>query len=97
MSSIQSEEVPCPFCGSKILCNYIPSSFSTKRTSCRAGKGVKTSKTKEEWNIQSDCSNCGKTANEIKRAMKEGVPPDKEKLKQRYLEIQKLKEEMRKS
>jgi len=97
MSIIQQEDIPCPFCHKgKILCDHVPSvwSFKSKRTKTLPGSGTM-KKSIEEWEVKTDCPNCGKTAKEIKRAMKEGVPPDKEKLKKRFEELQKLKEEMK--
>lgn len=94
---MQHEEIPCPFCGKgKIVCDHIPGVYSEKRTGRNAlGSGKSIIKSAEVWNVKTDCSNCGKLANEIKKAMKEGVPPDKKKLKKRYEEILKLKEEMK--
>lgn len=98
MSQMQSEEIPCPFCGiGKVTCDHIPSawSFKAKRTKTLPGSGT-ASKSAEVWDIKSGCSNCGKTVDEIRKAMKEGVPPDKEKLKRRYNDIMKLREELKK-
>lgn len=94
----QNEEISCPFCHEgKVKALYVPSVWSVKSTGKNAlGSGKHVSKSAEQWDIQSDCSNCGKTATEIKKALKDGVPPDKEKLKRRYEEIQKLREEMKK-
>jgi len=97
MSQIQSEEIPCPFCHvGKILCDHIPSVWShkAKRTKTLPGSGT-VSKSAEVWEVKTDCPNCGKTINEIKKAMKEGIPPDKEKMKKRYEEIRKLMEELK--
>lgn len=92
MSLIQHEDIPCPFCGAgKISCDHIPSVWSEKRDGKNAlGSGKSITKSLEEWDVKSDCPNCGKTANEIKRAIKEGVPPDKEKQKRRLDELKKL-------
>jgi len=98
MGRIEQEEIPCPFCGiGKIPCDHVPSMVNVKvNLSATVGKIKKKSKSSDIWNIKSSCSNCGKTADEIKKAMKEGIPPDKEKLKRRYEDIMKLREEMRK-
>jgi hypothetical protein len=91
------EEIPCPFCViGKISCNHMPSVWGEKRTGRSSlGSGKRITKSSEQWDIQSNCPNCGKTALEIKRALKEGVPPDKKKLKKRFEDIQRLKEEMK--
>ena len=97
MSQIQQEEIPCPFCGiGKILCGYIPESYTIKHIRSGKGRANVPKKSSEQWDVQSGCVNCGKNISEIKRALKEGVPADKEKMKRRYDEIMKLKEEMKK-
>jgi len=68
----QYEIIPCPFCGEgRIQCLYFPGAWSEKRTGRSSlGKGVSITKSSETWIIQSDCSNCGKSADEIEKELK---------------------------
>jgi len=51
---------------------YFPSQFSVKRSGARSLPG-KTSihKSSEEWIIQSGCSNCGKSQEEVEKKLRE--------------------------
>jgi len=73
---IQYEELPCPFCDKgKIACGYIPESwsFKAKRTKTLPGSGS-ASKNKEVWIIQSGCSVCGHSQEEVEKELrKKGV------------------------
>ncbi len=98
MGQIQSEEIPCPFCGKgRILCDHIPSVYSVKRTTVGSNRSSTPHKSPEIWEVKSDCSECGKSAKEIQKTMKEGVPVDIGKAKKRYNEIMQLREEVKKA
>lgn len=88
-------KINCPFCNQQVVDTiYYPpvTQISVSRAAGRTAKRFYT--TQEKYEIISDCSNCGKTKSEIKRALKEGTPEDKERRKKRYEEIMKLREEM---
>ena len=64
----------CPFCGKNtVSAIYIPpiTEAHTSRTS--AGAKTKFYQTKEKYEIQSGCSNCGKSQKEVEKALKEGI------------------------
>ena len=78
---VETVKLNCPFCGKlTIIASYIPSVLQTK-TSRAAGRSVtKYYQTKEKYEIQSGCSNCGKSQKEVEKALKEGKKDtDKEK------------------
>lgn len=67
----QYEELPCPFCDTgRVNAKYYPSSVSVKR-SATASLPVKSSqhKSKETWLIQSGCSKCGKSSEEVEKEL----------------------------
>lgn len=70
---LQYEYLECPFCKKgTIQFLYKPSVYSAKRTSCRAGKSTKMSKSSEQVIISTQkCPECGKTAEEIEKKWKE--------------------------
>ncbi|MBU5689849.1 MAG: hypothetical protein QXM68_03035 [Candidatus Aenigmatarchaeota archaeon] len=71
----------CPFCHKKTVnVIYYPSILQAS-TSRAAGRTVtKYYKTKEKYEVLSDCSNCGKKIKEIQKALEgEKKDPDKEK------------------
>ena len=72
----QYEILPCPFCGKgQIQCIYFPSAWSQKRKSTKTlpGKGS-FRKSSEEWIIQSGCSKCGKSEEEVEKELrKKGI------------------------
>lgn len=66
-------ELSCPFCDKGIIqCLYIPGAVSVKRSGTRSLPG-KTSKHKssEIWMINSGCSVCGKSKEEVEKKLKE--------------------------
>lgn len=66
------EELVCPFCNKgKISCLYFPSVWSFKRKSTKTlpGKGT-FRKSPEIWVIQSGCTVCGKSQEEVKKELK---------------------------
>jgi len=72
MGRIQYEELPCPFCDKgRIACGYIPSVWSQKSHGKNAlGSGKRKIKSNEEWLIQSGCSVCGKSQEEVEEKLK---------------------------
>lgn len=72
----QYEELPCPFCDKgRISCLYIPGAWShkMKRTKTLPGSGS-VSKSADTWLIQSGCSVCGKSQEEVeKELIRKGV------------------------
>jgi hypothetical protein len=71
----------CPFCGkSTIDAIFYPSMLETRTAYGASRRGAITYYTKEKYEIQSGCSNCGKSQKEVQKALKEGKKePDKEK------------------
>jgi hypothetical protein len=71
----------CPFCGKQTInAIYIPSMAEAHTTRTSAGAKTKFYQTKEKYEIQSGCSNCGKSQKEVENALKEGESDvDKEK------------------
>ncbi len=71
----------CPFCKKgKVNVVYFPSVLQTS-VSRAAGK-TKTQyyQTKEKYEVQSSCPNCGKSAKQIQKALDEGIKdPEKDK------------------
>jgi len=74
--------IKCPFCEKEtISAIFIPSIFEA-HSSRSSASGSKTTfyQTKEKYEINSGCSNCGKSKKEVEKAMKEGKEDtDKEK------------------
>ena len=68
----QYEILPCPFCEKgQIQCLYFPSAWSEKRKGKSSlGRGVSITKSSETWIIQSVCSSCGKTAEEVEKELR---------------------------
>src|SRR4030042_5798836 len=92
---MNTQTILCPFCNREVECMYIPSVYSEKHHGRNAlGRGVSITKSTEILDPLKDCE-CGKTINQIKRAMREGTKPDMNKVRQRYNEIMKLKEELK--
>jgi len=93
MSRIEVEYVLCPFCNNPIEVNHIPSIYSEKHHGRNAlGRGVSIHKSKEIIEVIEDCK-CGKTMKEIQKALKE-PPVNENKIRERYKEIMKLREEL---
>lgn len=86
-STIQVKEIPCPFCKDGIVKAHHRPSVRSFRTS-RSAAGAKSvpCRTTEKWNVLSGCSKCGKTKQEIVKALKEGVSPSKEDIIKRAKE-----------
>jgi len=79
---MENVKINCPFCGKTTLfAIYTPSFFQAHRSHSSAS-GSKTTyfKTKEKYEVQSPCPNCGKSVKEIQKALIEGKKdPEKEK------------------
>jgi len=73
MPSLNYDYWPCPFCGKGSIEVMIkPSTFSAKRTACRAGRSTKMTRTREESFIVSEkCPACGKTDVDIEKKWRE--------------------------
>lgn len=72
----QYEVLPCPFCEKgEIQCLYFSGVWGEKRTgrsSLGSGKSIK--KSSDNWIIQSGCSICGKSEDEVeKKLRKDGI------------------------
>lgn len=92
MEPHQKINYQCPFCGKETLEILTwPSHTAIKSSRSAVAKSTTYQKKPEGFELLSDiCSNCGKTANEIKRAWKEGVKDDDtEKRKKRLEELKK--------
>ena len=72
MSRVQYEELACPFCDTgKISCGYVAGSWSVKSTGKNSlGSGKHVSKSSDVWLIQSGCSKCGKSSDEVEKELK---------------------------
>jgi NACalpha-BTF3-like transcription factor len=76
--------VECPFCKKDaVKAIYYPPVLQMKKSrSAAAGTKTKFYHTKERWEIISDCSNCGKSKEEIIKALKEKKIDLKKKLEE---------------
>jgi len=81
MTNIENVKINCPFCDKQtISATFIPSVIQAHTSRTTSNKTTKFYQTKEKYEIQSGCSNCGKSQKEIEKALKEGKPDvDKEK------------------
>jgi len=82
MTKPEITEIKCPFCGyDKIKASYIPSILQTAVSrSASRGSVTKFYRTKEKYEVISDCPKCGKKAKEIQKVLEEGKKdPEKEK------------------
>lgn len=68
----QYEILPCPFCDKgQIQCLYFPSVTSERRrVSATFGAKKDRTRTSEAWIIQSGCSACGKSEDEVEKELK---------------------------
>jgi len=67
----QYEELSCPFCDKgRISCLYFPSAWSQKAKTTKTLPGHGTlKKSAEVWLIQSGCSICGKSQQEVEKEL----------------------------
>jgi hypothetical protein len=71
----QYEILSCPFCKTgQIQCIFYPGAWSEKRSGRNSlGRGVSVSKSSDIWVVQSGCTNCGKSQEEVEKELrKEG-------------------------
>lgn len=96
----ENKIIPCPFCDKgEIKCFHIPHSIVEKRSkSSTFGVTVKKIRTPPVWEAENDCPVCGKTKKQIQKRLKSGISNEmsKDRKKARYLEIMKLRDEIRK-
>jgi len=79
---VENAILECPFCKSKSIKAVFTPAFFQAHTSRSSAKGSVTKffKTKEKYEVQSSCPNCGKSAKEIQKVLNEGKKdPEKEK------------------
>ena len=63
-------ELACPFCDKgKIQCWYIPGAVSVKQNRSRVLKGSQKVKSSDVWLVQSDCSVCGKSKEDVEKEL----------------------------
>jgi len=73
IESIERIKLLCPFCHKKTIdAIYCPNTFQTRKTTSSTGTTTKVIKGPTKYEIESGCSNCGKSQKEIKKVMKEG-------------------------
>ncbi len=76
MGRIQYEELACPFCDKgRIGCLFFAGAWQEKRTGRNAlGSGKSVTKSSDVWIVQSGCSVCGKSQEEVEKRLKqEGI------------------------
>lgn len=80
-------KLECPFCHKSDLdAIHFPSVIQSATSAAAHQKVTKFYKTKEKYEVQSKCPNCGKSVKEIQKALDEGVKdPEKEKKKLKEL------------
>lgn len=67
----QHEILSCPFCDKgQIPCLYFPSATKVRRLSGSFGKGNAFSKSADTWVVQSGCSNCSKSQEEVEKELR---------------------------
>jgi hypothetical protein len=80
----------CPFCHKKTVKTiFTPSHFETHTSRISSGSKTVFYKTKDKYEVQDKCSNCGKSAKQIQKAFDEGIK-DPEKTKKKIKELEKL-------
>ena len=81
----------CPFCHKNgVEAMYHPMSVSANVSRSAVAKSTRFYKVPEKYEVLNGCKLCGKTKAEINKAIKEGIPDDKEKQKKRLEELKKL-------
>lgn len=68
----QYEILNCPFCNENtISCIFFPSATKIRiKSSATFGKSKEKTKSSEEWVIQSGCSKCRKSQEEVEKELK---------------------------
>jgi hypothetical protein len=73
MTKPENVKIKCPFCEKETIdAIYIPPVLQSVTSRTAAKSITKFYQTKEKYEIQSGCSNCGKSQKEVEKAMKEG-------------------------
>lgn len=72
MSRIQYEELLCPFCDKgRIQAGYVAGVWGEKNSGRSSiGSGKKVIKSSDTWLIQSGCSICGKSQEEVEKELR---------------------------
>jgi hypothetical protein len=69
---LEYEELSCPFCDNgRVSTQHLPSTYSVKRTMVGSNRKNIPHKSSEVWLIQSGCSKCGKSKEEVEKQLKE--------------------------
>ncbi len=78
---VENIKLNCPFCGKNTIeATFIPPVLQSHTSRTSAKSITKFYRTKEKYEIQSGCPNCGKSSKEVQKALNEGVKdPEKEK------------------
>ena len=73
MSKPENVKLKCPFCEKDTIdAIYIPPVLQSATSRTSAKSITKFYQTKEKYEIQSGCSNCGKSQKEVEKALNEG-------------------------
>jgi len=89
--------VECPFCHKEgVETMYHPASVAANVTRSAVAKATRFYKVPEKYEVLNGCKFCGKTKKEIIKAIKDGVPQDREKIRKRQEELKKIIEELKK-
>lgn len=67
-----NETLSCPFCSKGIIsCLYFPGAWGVKSTGKNSlGSGKHVSKSSDTWVVQSGCTVCGKSIEEVEKELK---------------------------
>lgn len=78
---VENVKLKCPFCEKDTVdAIYIPPVLQSATSRTSAKSITKFYQTKEKYEIQSGCSNCGKSQKEVEKALNEGKKdPEKDK------------------
>ena len=82
MSKPENVKLKCPFCEKDTIdAIYIPPVLQSATSRTSAKSITKFYQTKEKYEIQSGCSNCGKSQKEVEKTLKEGKEDTKKEKK----------------
>ncbi len=78
---IEEVIIECPFCKKNVIkVIFTPSHFESHTSKTSSKSKTVFYKTKEKYEVQSPCTNCDKSVNEIQKALEQGVRnPEKDK------------------
>ena len=75
------EEIPCPVCGKgKIRVKYTPKMLVTRYSHASSNRKAMNYRVPAKLTIVSGCSECGKTREEIEKALRHEKPPSREEV-----------------